>query len=339
MTTTPTLSPQRRLRRPAPILLATAALGVLLTGGLLAGCGDSGSSADSSSTAGRSLAEPESDAGGDAGAVQDDAAADGVFADGAVANRDALASESEAAQDTSTTEVMERSVISHGTISLTGKDVDALRREVQRVVDSHQGSIADEETDSDEKGRSEYVRLVVRVPAKNFADTMKALEETGTVRAVARKSEDVTTQVIDTDVRVRAQQASLKRVEQLLARASTLKDIVWLESQLTDRRAELDSLRSQQLWLKDQTSLSTITLDIERHETAQQPEEDDRSAFVAGFLDGWNALKDLGGGLAVALGAVLPFVLVGGVVLVPLVWLVRRWLRHRPVAVAPAGEA
>ena len=68
--------------------------------------------------------------------------------------------------------------------------------------------------------------------------------------------------MIDTGVRVRAQEASLKRVELLLAEAKSLKDIIWIESQLTNRQAELDSLKSQQTWLKDQTSLSTITVDI-----------------------------------------------------------------------------
>ena len=86
--------------------------------------------------------------------------------------------------------------------------------------------------------------------------------QVGVLRSSNRGSEDVTTQVIDTGVRVRAQEASLKRVELLLAEASDLKDVIWIESQLTSRQAELDSLKSQQSWLTDQTSLSTITVDI-----------------------------------------------------------------------------
>ena len=98
--------------------------------------------------------------------------------------------------------------------------------------------------------------------------------------------------MIDTDVRVRAQEGSLRRVEQLLARARSLKDIVWIESQLTQRQAELDSLKSQQAWLSDQTSDSTITIDIERKHApkVEEEEKDEPAGFLVGLKGGMKAL-------------------------------------------------
>ena len=157
---------------------------------------------------------------------------------------------------------MERSIIATGAISLTSKDVGETRREVQRIVDAEGGDITEENTETDDDGDTSYVRLVIRVPSSAFGPAMVALEKAGVLRSSTRGSDDVTTQVIDTGVRVRAQEASLKRVELLLAEANTLKEIIWIESQLTSRQAELDSLKSQQSWLADQTSLSTITVDI-----------------------------------------------------------------------------
>ncbi len=90
---------------------------------------------------------------------------------------------------------------------------------MQRIVDAQGGEITEETTETDDDGDTSYSRLVVRVPSSKFGAAMVALEEAGALRSSSRGSEDVTTQVIDTGVRVRAQEASLKRVELLLAEA------------------------------------------------------------------------------------------------------------------------
>ncbi len=230
---------------------------------------------------------------------------------------------------------VERAVISTGTVSLTSKDVAGTRREVQRIVDAQGGDVAEEKTETGEGGATTYARLVVRVPSASFSATMSALEEAGTLRSSNRGSDDVTTEVIDTGARVRAQEASLERVELLLAEARTLKDIIWIESQLTSRQAELDSLKSQQAWLRDQTSLSTITIDIATppDEVVEEPEEDDAPAgFVAGLKGGTKALGAMLATVATVLGALLPFAAVALVLGLP-VWLVAR--RRRTPAPVP----
>lgn len=224
---------------------------------------------------------------------------------------------------------LDRAVIATGTVSLRGDDVGEVRRDVQRVVDAHRGTIAEENTDSDEKGRPQYARLVVRVPATQFDDAMSALEGIGEVRASQRSAEDVTTQVIDNDARVRAQTASLRRVEALLAQADSLQQIIWIESQLTQRQADLDSLKSQQAWLSDQTTLSTITVDIER--TAEPEKEADAkdAGFLAGLRGGLSALEASVTALATIVGALLPWAIVAALLAVPVRLLLRRSLRRR----------
>jgi hypothetical protein len=240
--------------------------------------------------------------------------------------------------DGPTTPQMERSVVSTGTISLAGEDVRATRREVQRVVDAQGGEVTDETSETDSEGDPAYVRLVVRVPSAEFGETMSALEEVGVLRTSDRGSEDVTTEVIDTGVRVRAQEASLRRVELLLADARDLKDIIWIESRLTSRQAELDSLRSQQSWLADQTSLSTITVDISRQQVVEdEPEDEEKPAgFLAGLDGGTKALGAVVTILTTVVGALLPFAAVALLLGLP-AWLVVRRRRGAAAAQPPAA--
>ena len=233
---------------------------------------------------------------------------------------------------------MERAVISSGTVSLSSKDVARTRQEVQRIVDAQGGEVTEESTETDKDGQTSYSRFVVRVPSSRFSASMEALEQVDGLVASNRGSEDVTTQVIDNDVRVRAQEASLKRVELLLAEATSLKNLIWIESQLTTRQAELDSLKSQQSWLTDQTSLSTITVDISAAPTTtvQKEKGDAPAGFLTGLRGGMKALAGTFAAVATVLGALLPFAVVALVAGVPIWLVVRRRRSARPLP-APAG--
>lgn len=235
---------------------------------------------------------------------------------------------------------MERAVISSGTVSMSSKDVAGTRQEVQRIVDAQGGDITEESSETDEKGATSYSRFVIRVPSSKFGDAMYALEQVDGVVASNRGSEDVTTQVIDNDVRVRAQEASLKRVELLLAEATSLKNLIWIESQLTTRQAELDSLKSQQSWLTDQTSLSTITVDIskKRAEVEEKDEKDEPAGFLVGLEGGMKALGAAFVAFATIFGALLPFAVVALVVGLPVWIVVRRRRAAPPAAPAPAAD-
>lgn len=275
----------------------------------------SGDSAGSSSGSGADRSTSQGDLAESGGAASADGSAEGAAGGPA---------------DGPTAPELRRSVISSGTVSLAGEDVRETRRDVQRVVDTQGGEITEETTETDSEGDTSYVRMVVRVPSGKFAETMTALEQVGVLRSSDRGSEDVTTQVIDNGARVRAQEASLRRVELLLADARDLKDVIWIESQLTSRQGELDSLKSQQSWLADQTSLSTITVDISTHQVVEEePEEERPAGFLAGLDGGSKALGALVTVLTTILGALLPFAAVALVLGLP-VWIVVRRRRAGP---------
>jgi hypothetical protein len=222
-----------------------------------------------------------------------------------------------------------RAVISTGTVTLRSKDVERARFDVQKVVDAHGGEVSDEQTATDADGEIDRSRLVIRVPSGDFGEVMDELGDVADLRSAKRTSEDVTTEVIDIGVRVRAQEKSLERIELLLARAQNLRAIIAIESQLTRRQAELDSLKAQQAYLADQTSLSTITVFLERTEKPAKVEKEEAAGFLAGFQRGWDALGGAATVLATVLGAVLPFAILLLLLGVPTWLLARSVVRRR----------
>jgi hypothetical protein len=217
-------------------------------------------------------------------------------------------------------------VISTGTVSLESDDVGKARFKVQKIVSKYRGSIEQEETSTGDDGKTDTSRMVLRIPSKDFNKVTQELEGVADLISSSSGSEDVTTQVIDNEVRIRAQTKSLERIEALLAQATNLREVVAIESQLTRRQADLDSLKSQQAYLADQTTLSTVTVFIER--THEKKDDKDETGFVKGLSAGWGGFVAAMVGLATVLGFLLPFALVVAVFGVP-VWIGLRNLRRR----------
>lgn len=213
-------------------------------------------------------------------------------------------------------------LVNTGHVSLSADDVQKARLQAQSVADRHGGEVTESETSSDEDGKASYARLVLRVPAKSYADALADLEEIGTLRDSSSSTEDVTTQVIDVEARVKVQRASIERIRTLLSAAKDIGDIVRIESELSRREAELDSLLGQQAHLADQTSRSTISVDISR--TDEDEPEEDRDGFLGGLERGWDALVAFTSGALLVLGAVIPWLPLVAVVLAAGWWVVRR---------------
>jgi hypothetical protein len=301
------------LRRLSAVPLLIAVL-------TLAACSGGSDSADGGSTGGEVAAEAE-----DAGA------------DSAEAGPAESSARSASLVDEAITPAR-KAVIAKGVVSLLGVDAGKVRFDVGKIVDLHDGEIAEEKTQTDDEGGVTRSRLVVRVPVGDFDATMSELERVAQLVSSNRNTEDVTSEVIDTDVRIRAQSQSLRRVEVLLSRAESLRDIVAIEAQLTQRQAELDSLKARQAYLADQTSMSTITVYVERRAEArtEQKAEDD-SGFLAGLANGWGGMTSFLTGLATLIGLLLPFAVLALVLGIPTWLLVRNQLRRRPPG-ASAGQ-
>lgn len=232
---------------------------------------------------------------------------------------------------------LDEKVVSHGTVVLEADDVAQARAEVQRIVDTFAGDVAQSQTETDEDGDVVRSRMVARVPVTDFGAAMDRLEEVADLRSSDQASDVVTAKYTDLTARVRAQRAGLRRVELLFSRAETIRDIMAIEAQLTSRQADLDSLTGQLRVLDDRTSLSTITVHVERTPDAEGS-DDDGAGFLPGLGSGWEALKAVGVALATVAGAVLPFTVALALLGVPL-WLVVRRLRRHPAPGSPAATS
>jgi hypothetical protein len=182
-----------------------------------------------------------------------------------------------------------------------------------------------------------YGEITVSVPADRLDRALADLSEIGTVIRRESTSENVQAQYVDTESRVKTMRASVDRVRALMARATDIAQIVVLESELSRRQADLESLEAQLASLKDRVARSPIRVSLTTDTGVLA--EDPGTGFLAGLKGGWKAFTASVVVLLTVVGAVLPFALVAAALGLPL-WLVIRRRRPRtpPTATAPVAD-
>jgi hypothetical protein len=165
--------------------------------------------------------------------------------------------------------------------------------------------------------------ISVRVPSDQLTDAVAALDALGEVTSSSIGRQDVTDQAIDLRARVAASEASVARLTELIGQAQSVADLIAAESALADRQATLDSDRQQLESLENQVSLSTLTVQL----TPVTPTVTaDPAGFGDGIAAGWNGLVATLNGIVVAIGFLLPWIVVVGVAAI-LVWGVVKLVR------------
>lgn len=244
--------------------------GILCTGLAAGGCGNSGSG-DTSSDAGADFNSNSAKSSMDDAAIY--AASEGGFSEQA-STEQAPASEElyseDAAMDSGEAGLGEVSVKNQNqkiiytySYSTETKEFDSFYEKINAKTEQLGGYVESSETNgSAADGVSRYAHMTLRIPADKMDQLTSMLDKESNVTYRSRSSENVTLQYVDMDSHVKALRAEQKSLLQLMEKAEKLKDIIELQSQLTQVRYEIESYESQLRMYDNLVDYSTIHLDI-----------------------------------------------------------------------------
>lgn len=182
--------------------------------------------------------------------------------------------------------------------------------------------------------------ITVRVPADELSGMVRELSALGEVTASSVNRQDVTEQVVDLHARIEASQASVDRLTELMSQATTVADLLAAESALAERQATLESYQAQLESLESYVDMSTLSVTLQ---PVVVPVEADPAGFADGIVAGWNGLIATLNGIVVALGFLIPWlvvIVIAGLIVWGIVRLVRRRKSRRAepaVTVTDAG--
>jgi len=127
--------------------------------------------------------------------------------------------------------------------------------------------------------------LTIRVPAERFDSLLNYIVINVNIKELDNKStqiKDVTEEFIDIQARIKIKKESEQKLKELLKHSKNLSETLEIQKQLTDLRADIESIEGRLKYLTDQVNYSTIRISF--YENIKYSKR-----F---FSDFWDALKD-----------------------------------------------
>jgi Domain of unknown function (DUF4349) len=191
------------------------------------------------------------------------------------------------------------------------------------------GFVANSQTQSDAASSgAPSGSVTLQVPVQSFATVLKQAQALGKTSELTTKATDVSAQYVDLQSRITALQASRQQYLTILAKATTVGDVLAVQEQIDTIQSQIEQLQGQLQVLSSQTTYSTLTVTLAEGTPARPPSPLPESglvrawhASIGGFLTGVEGVIRLAGPVVFAL-LLLGVVVVGGRAL----W--RRYQRH-----------
>lgn len=190
-----------------------------------------------------------------------------------------------------------------GAVSLISNNATATVSEITELVEQFNGSISQADIRTIED--NDYANMTVRVPDSDLEAFITEVRELGETVAFNISQVDVTLTLTDLNARIDSLNTTIAKLLQLQEQATTVTDLVAVETELATRTAERDSLVAQRDVVQNQVAESTVYIDI----SPDLGKKTNAPDFIGGLESGWQALINIGAGAITLVGFLIPIAL------------------------------
>lgn len=231
-----------------------------------------------------------------------------------------------------------RSVVKTGAVSVAVEHPLDIAPDLAAIALKAGGYVQDSNSSPASQYQGESAFATLRVPADKLNSVTEEVLALGSFVSSSQSETDVTLQLTDVEARIASLTTSIDRLTSLMTNATNTTDLLAAESALTQRQGELESLVGQRDYLANQVDLATLSVSVIQTSDAAPTSQ----SFWDGLSRGWQSVINVGSVLVVALGFLLPWLLIlAGIALVSggIVWLSVRATRSQRGAGPPSGSS
>ncbi|CAN5308518.1 DUF4349 domain-containing protein [soil metagenome] len=199
-----------------------------------------------------------------------------------------------------------RDVVKTASMTIRAADISEAADKAAVMVEAADGRVDSRSEDAGSEQALARTSVVLRVPVAKLDGVVRELKTLGTVQTAETTSEDVTAQRVDLDARIKALQTSVERLLAIMRDAKDPESLIAAENALSQRQADLDSLRAQRDALGDRIDYSTVNVTFVA-EKIGGPAPKEYQGFVGHIEQGWDALVSVAGNLVLLVALLLPW--------------------------------
>jgi hypothetical protein len=157
---------------------------------------------------------------------------------------------------------VDQKIIKTGTLELVVDEAQVSVASIERLV-VESGGYVSSSTLREQADGTMLGHVIVRVPAERFENSLEQIKTLALlVERESTSAQDVTEQYVDLSARLKNAQAQEERYVEILDVATTVEEILQIESALGNIRGYIESLTGQLQYLDSLTGFSTITISL-----------------------------------------------------------------------------
>jgi hypothetical protein len=166
--------------------------------------------------------------------------------------------------------------------------------------------------------------ISLRIAPGNLDRFFDSLTQMVTVIEHTTESADKTTEVVDTEAKLKNKTEFRDRLRRMLAKSpGSVKEVIEVERELADVQAEIDSLSTIQKSLQNQTQKIAVYIEFMPKRSVS------RTGALAPIANAWNqsgsVIAESLGSLIIFIVAIIPWL----VLIIPAIWIIAKLLRRR----------
>jgi PKD repeat protein len=161
------------------------------------------------------------------------------------------------------TSATDRMIIRSGNIDIVVEDVQVAIDDITQLAESMQGFVVTSMTWR--SGNALFGTISIRVPADSYNSVLKIIRDTAIeVNSENTSASDVTEEYIDLKAKLSNLEATEKQLLLIMEKATTVEDILKVQSQLSATRSEIERTKGSIQYIERTSAMSLLQIELQQ---------------------------------------------------------------------------
>ena len=227
------------------------------------------------------------------------------------------------AQDTNDAAQAEK-IIRSASFTVKTADYDADLQKIQDLAADMGGRVEYLTTSGDaSSGQTRSASRTLRIPAQRLDEFLTGAQGVGTITGMTQQMEDVSDSYYDTQTRLKTQQEKLARLQEMMASAQDVSDLIEIESAIADAQYYIDRYTGTLKSYDSRVDFSTVSVFVRETKVTETKEVSLGERILTGIGDSFREFGWFLEDMVIFLAAALPWIIALAAVVIVAVLIIR----------------